>query len=151
MVDNYSAYIPVDLAKKLLKFGMPLHKYHRYDDGKPCFDIPGYGEPGWEGGDRYRIPTYGEVFDWFASEKHIVITLEPFHTFALKERIGYTWKIVYPDYELGGLVLRSEDDEWDSSKGFGGSFKLSANAAIENAMTITVHTEEFIEVNIEDL
>ena len=149
-MDNYSAYISVELAKRLLEFGMPLHKYKVYD-GKPAFDIPGPDEPGWADGDRYRIPTYGEVFDWFASEKHIVITLEPFHTFALRERIGYTWKIVYPDYELGGLVVRTEENEWNSNKGFGGSFKLTANDAIENAMTITVKPEEFIEVDINDL
>lgn len=151
MVDNYSAYIPVDLAKRLLKFGMSLHKYHKYDDGKPYFDIPGYGELGWEGGDRYRIPTYGEVFDWFATVKYIVITLEPFHTYALQNHIGYTWKVTYPDVKLGGLVVRTEEDEWDSSKAFGGSFGLTANDAIEYAMTITVNPEVFMEVNIEDL
>ena len=150
MVDNYSAYIPVDLAKRLLKFGMSLHKYHKYDDGKPYFDIPGYGELGWEGGDRYRIPTYGEVFDWFWNDRHMVITLDPFHTYALKGQIGYTWKISYSDVKLG-FVVKTEQDAYLPGMPYGGSFKLTANAAIEYAMTITVNTEEFIEVNIEDL
>ena len=150
MVDNYSAYIPVDLAKSLLKFGMPLHKYRVYNDGKPAFDIPGPGEPGWESGDRSRIPTYGEVFDWFATDRHIVITLEPFHTFSLKDHIGYTWKVTYPDVKLG-LVIRTEGDEYLPGMPYGGSFKLTANDAIKYAMTVTVNIEEFIEVNIEDL
>ena len=132
---NYSQYISKKLAKKLLDYGYPLFNYKGgVYDGQPCFDIPGYGEPGWAEGDRYRIPTYGEVFDWF-SQKGIVITLEPFHTFALKGHIGYTWKINYEDPELG-WVLRSEDDEYKTEDGYGGSFKLTANAAIESAMKI---------------
>ena len=103
---NYSQYISKKLAKKLLDWGYPLDNY----------------------------PTYGEVFDWF-SQKGIVITLEPFHTFALKGHIGYTWKINYEDPELG-WVLRSEDDEYKPEDGYGGSFKLTANAAIESAMKI---------------
>ena len=119
MVDNYSAYIPVDLAKRLRRLGMPM-----VDD---------------------ETPTYGEVFDWFTTDRYVVITLEPFHTFALQGHIGYTWKITYPDYDSGGLVIRTEDDEWNSNKAFGGSFKLTANDAIESAMTITVDVSKFME------
>lgn len=81
------------------------------------------------------IPTYGEVFDWFSHNKGIVITLEPFYTFSLKGQIGYTWKINYIDPDLG-LVLRTEEDEYKSGDGFGGSFQLTANAAIESALRI---------------
>ena len=94
--------------------------------------------------------TYGEVFDWFATDRHIVITLEPFHTFSLKDHIGYTWKVTYPDVKLG-LVIRTEGDEYLPGMPYGGSFKLTANDAIKYAMTVTVNIEEFIEVNIEDL
>lgn len=120
---NYSQYISKKLAKKLLDRGYPL-------------DNP---------------PTYGEVFDWF-SQKGIVITLEPFHTFSLKGHIGYTWKINYEDPELG-LVLRTEDDEYKPGDGYGGSFKLTANAAIESAMKIGDKSVEvkYIEVNIDEL
>ena len=49
-MSNYSGYIPKDLAKELLSLGMPL-----YDEGNSdCASS-----------DRYRIPTYGEVIDWF--------------------------------------------------------------------------------------
>ena len=133
---NYSHYIPEELARKLLDWGYPIFKYSVGGyDGRPYFDIPGYDEPGWAEGNRYRIPTYGQVFDWFSSQRNIVITIEPFHTFALKGQIGYTWKINYVDPELG-LVLRTEEDEYQSGDGFGGSFKLTANAAIESAMKI---------------
>lgn len=133
---NYNDHIPEELARKLLDWGYPLLCYGIGGyDGAPCFDIPGPDEEGWEDGNRYQIPTYGEVFDWFSSGKGIIITLEPFHTFSLKGQIGYTWKINYVDSELG-LVLRSEDDEYKPGDGYGGSFKLTANAAIESAMTI---------------
>lgn len=133
---NYSEYISEELARKLLDWGYPLFSYAPGTyDGAPCFDIPGPDEEGWEDGDRYQIPTYGEVFDWFSRVKSIVITLEPFHTFALKGQIGYTWKINYVDTKLG-LILRTEEDEYQSGDGYGGSFKLIANAAIESAMRI---------------
>lgn len=133
---NYSHYIPEELARKLLDWGYPIFKYGIGGyDGRPYFDIPRYEEEGWEEGNRYRIPTYGQVFDWFSSQRNIVITLEPFHTFSLKGKIGYTWKINYVDPDLG-LVLRTEEDEYKSGDGFGGSFKLTANAAIESAMKI---------------
>ena len=63
-MSNYSGYIPEDLAKELLSFGMPL-----YDEGNSdCASS-----------DRYRIPTYGEVIDWFSS-KGIHITFDTFFT-----------------------------------------------------------------------
>lgn len=134
---NYSEYISEELARKLLDGGYPLYKYGLGGyDGVPCFDIPGPDDPGWADGDRYKIPTYGEVFDWFSSERGIVITLEPFHTFSLRGRIGYTWKINYVDHELGLLVSRTEEDEYQSGDGYGGSFRLTADDAIKFAMKI---------------
>ena len=99
---NYSEYISEELARKLLDWGYPLYKYGLGGyDGTPYFDIPGPDEPGWEDGDRYKIPTYGEVFDWFSSERGIVISLEPFHTFSLEAlptsigayKVALTYKI----------------------------------------------------------
>ena len=133
---KYSEYISEELARKLLDWGYPLYKYGLGGyDGAPCFDISGPDDPGWADGDRYKIPTYGEVFDWFSSERGIVITLEPFHTFSLRGRIGYTWKINYVDPEIG-LVLNTEEDEYQSGDGYGGSFRLTADDAIKFAMKI---------------
>ena len=150
---NYSEHIPEELARKLLDWGYPLFNYKGGTyDGKPCFDIPGYGEPGWADGNRYQIPTYGEVFDWFTYNKKIIIILEPFFTYSLRDNIAYNWKIYYMDPELG-LVLRTEDDEYKPYDGYGGSFKLTANAAIESAMRIGDKSVEvkYIEVNIDEL
>lgn len=141
---NYSEYISEELARKLLNQGYHLLSYAlgAYD-GAPCFDIPGPDDPGWADGDRYKIPTYGEVFDWFSSERGIVITLEPFRTFSLRARIGYTWKINYVDPEIG-LVLRTEEDEYQSGDGYGGSFKLTADDAIKFAMTLGDKKEKIL-------
>lgn len=131
---NYSGCIPRDLAKELLSFGMPLHKYDTdlYDyDGKPYFCT----EDELKSCDRYRIPTYGEVIDWFSS-KGIYISFEAFFTFALNDNFGYLWKIFFIDRSKGNARWKiiSEGDAWDSKKGYGGSFELDANDAIRYAM-----------------
>lgn len=140
MENSYTANVPFEIGVKLKEAGYwnPRCTYgYSYND--PCYFIPSkrfYDEgvvAPWE--DIVPAPTYAQIFDWFASERGIVITLEPFHTFSLKGQMGYTWKINYVDPDLG-LVLRTEEDEWDSSKAFGGSFKLTANAAIESATTL---------------
>ena len=118
---NYSQYISKKLAKKLLDYGYQLGNQ----------------------------PTYGDVFDWF-SQKKIIIILEPFFTYSLRDNIAYNWKIYYMDPELG-LVLRTEDDEYKPGDGYGGSFKLTATAAIESAMKIGDKSIKYIEVNIDEL
>ena len=133
---NFSGYIPRDLAKELLSFGMPLYKYDLGSyDGKPYFDTEDEDSPNWEDCDRYQIPTYGEVIDWFSS-KGIYITFEAFFTFALRGNVAYLWKISYTDSSNNDLKLKtiSEEDAWNNKKGYGGSFKLEANDAIRYAM-----------------
>jgi hypothetical protein len=147
---NYSEHISEELARKLLDWGYPLLSYAPGTyDGAPAFDIPGPDEPGWEDGDRYQIPTYGEVFDWFSRVKGIVISLEPFHTFALKGQIGYTWKLSY----LGENPYKLENQiELGANGGaYGGSFKLTADEAIKFAMTLGEKKEKYIEVDINEL
>ena len=133
---NFSGYIPRDLAKELLSFGMPLYKYDLGSyDGKPYFDTEHKDSPNWEDCDRYQIPTYGEVIDWFSS-KGIYISFDAFFTFALRGNVAYLWKISYTDSSNNDLKLKtiSEEDAWDSKKGYGGSFELDANDAIRYAM-----------------
>ena len=135
---NYSGYIPRDLAKELLSFGMPLYKYDLGSyDGKPYFDTEHKDSPNWEDCDRYRIPTYGEVIDWFSS-KGIYISFDAFFTFALRGNVAYLWKISYTDSSNNDLKLKtiSEEDAWDSKKGYGGSFELDAQSAIRYAMEL---------------
>lgn len=128
---NYSGYIPRDLAKELLSFGMPLHRYGIGSyDGQPYFDT----EDNWSSCDRYRIPTYGEVIDWFSS-KGIYVSFDAYFTFALADNFGYLWKISFIDRSNGDVKWKiiSEEDAWDSKKGYGGSFELDANDAIRYA------------------
>lgn len=135
---KYSGYIPRDLARELLSFGMPLHKYDvdLYDyDGRPYFYTEDAGSPDLASCDRYRIPTYGEVIDWFSS-KGIYISFDAYFTFALRGNLAYLWKISYIDSSNNDLKLKtiSEEEAWDSKKGYGGSFELEANDAIRYAM-----------------
>ena len=135
---NYSRHITEDLAKELLSFGMPLHKYEIGSyDGNPYFDTLDRDHTDWADCDRYRLPTYGEVIDWFSS-RGIHITFETFFTFALRERVAYFWKISYIDDSGGDLCLTtiSEENEsvWQADGAFGGSFDADAESAIRCAM-----------------
>ena len=135
---NFLGYIPRDLAKELLSFGMPSYKYDMdlYDyDGKPYFYTEDAKSPDLASCDRYRIPTYGEVIDWFSS-KGIYISFDAFFTFALADNFGYLWKIFFIDRSNGDVKWKiiSEEDAWDGQKGYGGSFELEANDAIRYAM-----------------
>lgn len=118
-MSNFSKYIPEDLAKELLEFGMPLELY---DVGSYC---------------SYLTPTYGEVIDWFSS-KGIYITFDNFFTFALADRIGYLWKVSYIDMSNDDIKLKtiSEGENCSDGEGYGGSFELDANAAIRYAMNL---------------
>ena len=68
--------------------------------------------------------------------KGIYITFNAFFTFALLEKVAYLWKISFIDMSNGDVKLKtiSEEDAWDSKKGYGGSFELDANDAIKYAM-----------------
>lgn len=118
-MSNYSKYIPEDLAKELLSFGMPLELY---DVGSYCI---------------YLTPTYGEVIDWFSS-KGIYISFDVFFTFTLADRIGYLWRISFIDKSNGDVKLKtiSEEKICNDGEGYGGSFELDANDAIRYAMNL---------------
>ena len=136
-MSNYSSYIPKDLAKELLQYGMPLYKYGIGSyDSKPYFYEKPY-QYDWSSCDRYRIPTYGEVIDWF-SEWGIYINFDVFFTFSLADNVGYLWKVSFIDRSNDDIKLKtiSEEDAWDGKEGYGGSFELDANAAIKYAMKL---------------
>lgn len=135
-MSNFSKYIPKDLAKELWKFGMPLCADVGSFGCKPYFYEKPY-QYDWRGFDRYEIPTYGEVIDWFSS-KGIHIAFDAFFTFALADNVGYLWKVSYIDKSNGDMRLLtiSEEDAWDGKEGYGGSFELDANDAIRYAMQL---------------
>ena len=57
----------------------------------------------------------------------------------------------YPDMSTPTMKVIKEDDVWDSSKPYGGSFKLTMNDAIEYAISLGDKTPKYIEVNIDEL
>ena len=118
-MSNYLKYIPKDLAKELLSFGMPLELY---DVGSYC---------------SYLTPTYGEVIDWFSSNG-IHITFEVFFTFALADNVAYLWKVSYIDKSNSDikLVTISEEKICNDGEGYVGSFELDAQSAIKYAMKL---------------
>lgn len=144
MVSCYTEHIPFDLGVKLKEFGYwnPGCTFDSQYNGPCYFKSKKFYEEGvvapWD--DIIPAPTYAEVIDWFVNEKGIIIILDPFFTHSLKGNIAYNWKIYYLDD--GYLILQTEGDEWDSSKGYGGSFKLTANDAIESAMKIKPRNNE---------
>lgn len=73
----YNAYIPKELARRLLDKKFPLFKYEVNEyDGKPSFFEINKYQPIWEESHRYRIPTYSEVLDMLF-EKGFIISITP--------------------------------------------------------------------------
>ena len=73
----YNAYIPKELAKRLLDKKFHLFKYEVNGyDGKPSFFEINKYQPIWEESSRYRIPTYSDVLDMLF-EKGFIISITP--------------------------------------------------------------------------
>lgn len=73
----YNAYIPKELAIRLLDKKFPLFKYEVNGyDGKPSFFEINKYQPIWEESTRYRIPTYSDVLDMLF-EKGFIISITP--------------------------------------------------------------------------
>ena len=90
-MSNFSKCIPRDLAKELLELGMPLFSdvgsYYKCPIDYDTKDVPSIAY-------KMRIPTYGEVIDWF-SGWGIYITFDVFFTFSLADNVAYIWKISF--------------------------------------------------------
>ena len=124
---EYDSQISFELAVLLKDYGLPSDYY--YDDNKEL-DIP---NSSYYFDYKYPAPSYGEVFDWLSGEG-VTVTLEPFFTFSLNGNVGYTWRIDIVDSEYAKLETITENDLWNSGKGYGGSFKLQADEAIKEAI-----------------
>ena len=133
-MSNFSKYIPEDLAKELLELGMPLFSdvgsYYKCPIDYDTKDVPSIAY-------KMRIPTYGEVIDWF-SGWGIYITFDVFFTFSLADNVAYYWKIshikeTYDDIRLEEIC---EEEICNDREGCGGSFELVANAAIRYAINL---------------
>ena len=133
-MSNFSKYIPRDLAKELLELGMPLFadvgSYYKCPIDYDTKDVPSIAY-------KMRIPTYGEVIDWF-SGWGIYITFDAFFTFALADNVGYLWRVSFIDRSNDDMMLNtiSEEDALDRKEGCGGSFELDAQSAIKYAINL---------------
>ena len=133
-MSNFSKYIPRDLAKELLELGMPLFadvgSYYKCPIDYDTKDVPSIAY-------KMRIPTYGEVIDWF-SGWGIYITFDAFFTFALADNVGYLWRGSFIDRSNDDMMLNtiSEEDALDRKEGCGGSFELDAQSAIKYAINL---------------
>lgn len=137
----YSDRISFDLARKISDLRIATDQYY---DRSGNIDIPG---------DYFDCdvpaPTYGEVFDWLKEERGIYVWLESMFTYAFMDRMAYTWKMAYVEYDE--MMVITEEDVWDSSKGFGGSFGVTADAAIEYVLTLGDRRVKYIEVDVDEL
>lgn len=132
-MNNYCDYITADLLKELIDHNFPAYKYSVGGyDGKPVYYTKDLFDPDWMDCDAYKIPTYAEVLDWFLS-KGIVITLRPFFTFSLNDRIGYNWEISYITDDCKMKTI-TELDMIKSNDGYGGSFQRTMEDVIKFAL-----------------
>lgn len=74
-----------------------------------------------------QAPTYAEVVDFFL-DKGIFIEVSPWHTFALKERMGFVYTINTINEEEAKL----DCEVWNDFA----SFKLCMNSAIKRALQV---------------
>ena len=134
---HYTEHIPYDLGKKMKEAGYwepgctydtcyngpcyALAKDKLYEDGVIC---------DWK--DIVPAPTYAEVIDWFF-EKGIFIQMEPWHTFALQERMGFVYEINMVNEEKAQI----DSEVWNEFASFG----LCLNSAIERAIEILKEKE----------
>ena len=133
-MSNFSKYIPEDLAKELLELGMPLFSdvgsYYKCPIDYDTKDVPSIAY-------KMRIPTYGEVIDWF-SGWGIYITFDVFFTFSLADNVAYIWKISQVKRTSNDIWLDEfcENDACSRGEACGGSFELDAQSAIKYAINL---------------
>lgn len=133
----YTKHIPFDLGVKLKEAGYwdPRCTYDTCYNG-PCYIESGdrfYGD-GVIAPSEYIVPapTYAEVFDWLM-EKGIFIQMEPWHTFALQERMGFVYEINTINEEEAKINC----EVWNDFASFG----LCADAAIARAVEVLKEKE----------
>ena len=67
-------------------------------------------------GDVFDAPTYAELLDFLTRRYGIFVEFIPWHTFALKERVAYTYKVYRLDKKEGTFEKILESDEWIASQ-----------------------------------
>ena len=97
----YTCVVPFDVAKKLKEAGYPQSpglNYYQIPENMPAAGYVGNPEnydyeQFWEYHDKiYTAPTYADVVDWLL-DRGIFVQMEPWHTFALMNRMGFVYTI----------------------------------------------------------
>lgn len=68
-------------------------------------------------GKVYFAPTFAEVLDYLANMHKVYVEFTPWFTFALKDKIAYTYKVFKINEETAKLEKIFESDEWIASMG----------------------------------
>ena len=142
MIQFYTKTVPLELAEALYEIGMTNatqdEYYYALTDLDITYDDYCIGKID-KGGIFYMTPgeiyhgkyipayTYADAIDWLMS-KGIFIQMEPWHTFALQERMGFVYHINTINQEQAKI----ECETWNDFASFG----LCLNAAIERAIEI---------------
>lgn len=114
----YNKIVPFEVAKKLKDAGYPqlVGKGVYAENGQ---SIEGLVMP------FISAPTYADAIDWLFTNG-IFVQMEPWHTFALKERMGFVYELNSVDEENAKI----SSEVWNDFASFG----LCADAAIERAI-----------------
>lgn len=68
-------------------------------------------------GKSYYAPTYAEVLDYLAEQFDIYVEFTPWHTFALKDHVAYTYRVFIVNEETAKMDMVFKSDEWLASMG----------------------------------
>lgn len=68
-------------------------------------------------GSTYYAPTIAEVLDHIANWFGVYVEFTPWHTYALKNHVAYTYKVFVRNDETAKMDLALESDEWLASLG----------------------------------
>lgn len=119
-MNHYTSTIPLPLAEKLKKKGMPIEMQPLYAQEAPnARGIVKAGVGLW-------CPSFAEVFDWFMSEKGLHIVVEPYWDFANE--------IIDTTYEWS--VVKSGTIHADTPHSYCPTWHEAAEAAIGKALTL---------------
>lgn len=86
--------------------------YHSYSEGELFCQAGEYVH-----GKVYYAPTYAELLDHMAEKFGVYVEFTPWHTYALKNNVAYTYKVFVRNDETAKMDLVLESDEWLASLG----------------------------------
>ena len=140
MDNHYNKIVSFEIAQKLkeIDFRIGTDEFYAIDDITVTYDnylgggtIP-KGETFWlTSGENYHgkyieAPTYADVLDWLM-DKGIHVSLSPWFTYALRDKVGYTFEISTVNEEEAKL----DTEHWGEFASFDLCIECAINKAIE--------------------